>query len=410
MVDRRKRETRARMRQTGEPYTVAARAVQQQQAPQVGVFSLDEVAPVRLQAPVALMLARHLMAAGRHLSSAAQLADPMRNDGAGLGTAGGPVCEATTTAQRALLALRRWAETCAAASDVIPAAALESRRDAVNPPSQTRRQAEDVLYPSLNAWCSEAPGGTLPQPGERLGEKRRPHQEADRNEVQYLLPGPVPSKRLMTSGFSGQGVVHAKDVVPGTPAEAVWAAQRELAAYSSAWMFRDGDSPADLAAALDGLIEIADGIAGLTQSLAREFDDRLRAGTITGIDPDELRQATDDARDVLNGDWDNDRPSLAGRIGAVRDAVAGARAALPDPDPSGRVPAQLARELTGRTQAEIRHEYGQERFLERAMRGSDRSTILRPLARILHWMQAHNIDRYDPTTHANNDTALQPDR
>ncbi|WIN00129.1 hypothetical protein ACTOB_003814 [Actinoplanes oblitus] len=210
----------------------------------------------------------------------------------------------------------------------------------------------------------------------------------------------MPATRLRAYA-QGNRVVRAGDVVPGSPAADIWDAHRALYAYMSRWAARDGDSPADLTAAVDGLVEVADTLAEVTAMVLAQIERRTERGSLTGADAARVQQARADLASVLLRDEDGRHNKLRGGMDTLRDALDGARPVLPAGD--GRtLPPLLARQMTGKTVAELRAALGQETHWQR-----HRSKTRAPqydkadaLHRMIQWCQATGRDTYDPAAHA----------
>jgi hypothetical protein len=249
--------------------------------------------------------------------------------------------------------------------------------------------------------AGEQDRGRLPQPGEEhagTGPGRK---------TRYLLPGAVPVWHLCLSA-EGRDVRRARDVVPGTPAEPTFDAAAALGSYAGGWMDRSGDSPADLAIALDGLAELADQLAGVTGQVLGELARRVEADTLDGADAGALARVRDRTRSALNesdpGGWTVNH--LSQIFHHARRAVAGAATKLPDSG-GARIPATLARRMAGKTAAQVRDELGGEMFLQR-QRGRTRPENYdraEALERMLTWMHATGAATYDPAAHAAADPA-----
>jgi len=401
MTDKIKRDARARAAATGEPYARARRAVARQPATAADVPGAEGVPQ-----PVAVMLARHARAARFHLGSWRGMAESARalpRDRAWEEPSGpaAPIIKADHTAHSALLELEQWSERTALASGAITALP-----DFFGPSTPEGSAAARALYPQADGgsggWCAK--GGRLPQPGEEHAET-----EADqaRGLARHLLPGPVPAWHLCLHA-EGQDVRKARDVVPGTPAAPIFDAAATLNTYACGWMDRRGDSPADLAAALDGLAELADELASVTGQVLGELARRIEAGILDGADGDALAGVRASALGVP-GEHDP-RGWTVNHLRRVfyeaRAAIAGATAALPDSG-SAPIPVTLARQMAGKTPAQIRGELGQEMFYQRQV-GKTRPTDYgraEALERILTWIHATAAASYDPSAHTAADPA-----
>lgn len=398
MVDKRKREARARAAATGESYTRAAREVARGRT---GEKAAEQPAAT-LPAPVAVMVARQLRAAWQHLGAARYLAADH-----GVPVARPRLQEPEPSALARIMRtttddlwdLMDWAGSTAVASCAV-AAKPHGFGDV------DEKAADAELYPDPLHWC-HTPGGVLPQPGERPGEPA-----AVRERVRHLLRG-LPGATRLRARSQGRLVVRAGDVVPGTPSEPIWNAERELTAYTGDWMDRAGDSPADLAAAIDGLTELARSVSDVAMSVSRELRRRAANGTLIGVDAELLTQAHDRLEGVLTPTDDPDAGSyyrIAEPLVELRDTLDAAAAALPAPD-GVRVTDPLAKTMAGKTAAQIRHELGHETFLQRHRSKTRPGDYTRAdaLDRILTWMHTQNRETYQPEVHARHDVARWPD-
>lgn len=388
------------MERTGEPYAEAARQVGRDQAEITRPEDLDELPGATLPAPVALMMARHFKAAALHLGAARKLATDNRAPGYNrLGDRkDGPLDQAHSKASKWIYRLGLYAERTAVASGTV--AEMPNPFGNATPAGQ---QADQALYPGPHLWCASGPGGTLPQPGEDP-EHDTADGDSDGDDthkarrVRYLLLGPVPTTRL-TYMAEGRNLVKARDVVPGTPAGAIWEAHRTLNTYACDWMDRTGDAPADLAAALEGCRQVLEEVVGIADGVLQEVERRSERGTLHGADQTQIFRARQDL------DREKVWPFLLA-LNAARTAMDGAVAQLPKPG-GVRVPDRLADTLKGRSAAQIRHELGAEVFKNRHI-GKVTSPDHRradTLARVLAWMHARGADTYDPDAHASDDPA-----
>jgi hypothetical protein len=378
-----KNAARRRQAATGEPYTAARRRTAGDST--ADLVRGEDVPPAVMPAPTAIMLARHLDAATLHLGAAATLARDadLTAWGDRYGTSG-PLKPTATAAHHALYELRRWAETSAVASGAIHADPMQAW--ASDPQDkQAGHAAQEALYPARHLWCAQ-PGRTLPQPGEQ------PDQPEHR--VRYQLPGPVPDTRL--AAHTGAGKVMA-----GTPAEAVWQADKQLTSYVSDWMDRPGDTPADLAAALDGLIALSQTLADAAAQVCREIRRRRRDGRLVDVD-DRFDEAVEQLNGLVNEHEEQSGARmnhLAGALHQARTAIDGAHAATVTP--ATAVGVRLAAKLDGTPMAAIRAKLGEELFMHRQIErvhAADTSHAAQLVA-ILDWMQATGVDRYDAHAH-----------
>ncbi|NKY53930.1 hypothetical protein [Nocardia vermiculata] len=382
----RKAKVRARMARTGEPYSEAARQLDQSTSPD----DLKSLAAAVLPTPVAVMQARHVAAARMHLATAHGLAADHGAPGAvdrhARHTGGGALDAVHARIRESLWDLQQYAERSALASGAI---------DALPELMKPNDPADQALYPSMHLWCASGPGHTLPQPGQDPSEAETEAGE----RVRHLLPGPVPTTQLVPPGTSGMNTAKATDIVPGTPAESIWEAQHVLNRYGCDWMYRAGDSPADLAAALDGCNRLFDDLIGTIATVLDEIARRDDEGTLTGVD----RAAIDQARAVTDF---SKLGKLRSALRSARAAITGARAELPKPR-GGRVSDALARTMHGRTNAQIRNALGEEVFINRQIGKVTAPNYTRAdaLARIMAWMHATGATVYDQAAHTTTDPA-----
>lgn len=384
----RKRDIRRRMQETDESYTEAARHVDEENAPPI---LARDVPAAALTAPVATRLARHLVAARQHLGQAKKLAhehgaqafapaDHLRD------RPGGPLTEIAEAATKDVGQLVGWAERTALASGAVPA--LPNPFGGATP---EQREAYEILYPDQHTWCA-FPGGKLPAPGERA-------DQAAGRATTHSLPGPVPETRLSLRA-SGRSVVRAGDVVPGTPAAPIWKAAEDLERYTCDWMSRGGDAPADLAAALDGLAEVADRLQGAISAVSAEVARRYERQSLAGGHREEAA--------VEAGHADEAARTLRQHLAGLRQAVSGATAVLPLAVP-GTVPPHVSTPLDGATLARVREALGEEVFAQRHISkvepGDERRTAA--LERIVQWMHARGASVYDASAHAKTDAAAR---
>ncbi|MGZ0153704.1 hypothetical protein ACXJJ3_42010 (plasmid) [Kribbella sp. WER1] len=353
------------------------------------VKAADQPAAV-LPVPVAVMVARQLRAAWQHLLAARHLAEqhgvpvasPRLGDKEPSLLAG-----VMTSTTKAIWDLMDWAGATAVASGAVTARPHELG-------DQAAKAAADQLYPDPRQWC-QSPAGTLPQPGERPGEP----EPSSQKRVRTLLRG-KPGRSRLRAYARGRDVVPAGDVVPGTPAEPIWNAHRALSAYSAGWMDRAGDSPADLAAAVDGLVELAQTFSGVASTLCTEIRSRIDASILTGVDADRFNAAAEQLLAAVGPEHpDGGRTNqLASALSAVRDSLDDAEATVVAAPVGVRVPDRLARSLHGRSAAQIRDELGKENFVQRQHSRVDPGsnyTRADHLVRVLTWMHAANAERYD---------------
>lgn len=141
----RKRAARKRAAETGESYTRAARLDAGNR--DRGRVTVADVPAVRLPAPVALMVARHVRAAELHFGAGRRMAEdygaPIK-DGS-YGSSAGPLADAVDRVRKGLHEVGRWAARSAVASGVV----------AVEPgyfqQTEDQRAAEGVLYPGVTS-------------------------------------------------------------------------------------------------------------------------------------------------------------------------------------------------------------------------------------------------------------------
>jgi hypothetical protein len=393
MSDKIKRDARARQAATGEPYTRARRAAGRQAPPPAGPG--DVPAGGDVPQPVAVMMARHLQAAMLHLGrwralgeNAKAIPESPRLGEKPKGPAA-PVLTAEHEAFGILHDLQQWTERTAVASGAVPEIPNWFGGTA-DPAGDAARAA---LYPEPLGWCAH--GGHLPQPGET------PEDTAPARGIRHCLPGPVPDWELSMHA-SGKYVRKSGDIVPGTPAAPVFDAAARLEAYASGWAERPGDSPADLAAALDGLSEVVREFTEASTQLLREIARRAGNGTLSGVDTAQLAGAREKLTAMLDapvsggGTTNHLNNALRDAAGAITGAAARPR---PDAPP---VPPVLARKLAGKTVAQVREELGSERFTQRQVSRVRPGDYTRAdhLETVATWMHATGAAAYDPDAHA----------
>jgi hypothetical protein len=392
MSDKIKRDARARQAATGEPYTRARRAAAGQAPPPAGPD--DAPAAEGVPQPVAVMMARHLQAAMNHLGrwtslgqEAMALPESPRLGEKPKGPAA-PVLAARSEAHRILYHLQQWTERTAVASGAVPV-----MPELFGPVSPEGRAARKALYPEPLGWCAD--GGHLPQPGET------PEDTAPGRAARHCLPGPVPDWHLSRNA-RGMYVRRAGDIVPGTPAAPLFDAAGRIEAYASGWAERPGDSPADLAAALDGFSEVVSVLTEASTQLLREIARRAANGTLSGVDAAQLAAAREKLTAVLDapvpggGSTNHLNSALRDAAGAITGASARPR---PDAPP---VPGHLARKLAGKTAAQVREELGSERFVQRQVSRVRPGDYTRAdhLEAVATWMHATGAAAYDPGAHS----------
>ncbi|WP_330269947.1 hypothetical protein [Streptomyces griseorubiginosus] len=351
--------------------------------------------PAEVPSTVAVLMARQVNAAHLHLSA---FRDLVQTYGDGLvpewpkpGQAPDNAVDQTlSTASRLLYELREWSSHTAHASGAV------SVLPEIIAASEEQLRAEAVLYPP-GGWCA-VPGGTMPPPGEEQEEEGAEHPIATQ------LLGPVPEKRY-SARASGRSVQRALPAVAGTPAAAVWTAERALYGYVCQHWEAPGDTPADLAAAVDGLDELADTFTSACTFTLDEIRRRMAEGLLVDVDEDAFDEAAAAVREQLGIEPER-VPKLAYALSRVRQAMTGARAALPAASGDARSFDALAQAralgaLDGKTLPEVRRELGRERHWQR-----HRSKTRMPdytaadwLRRAMHWMHAAGVTAYDHGTH-----------
>ncbi|MEU6618972.1 hypothetical protein [Streptomyces parvus] len=351
--------------------------------------------PAEVPSTVAVLMARQIEAAHQHLSAYREL---VRTYGGGLipdwhqpdREPDNPVHRSLSDASHLVYDLREWTSHTAHASGAV--AVLPEVIAAT--PEQER--AEAVLYPP-GEWCAVA-GGTMPQPGEERAE------ETWQSPVTTQLTGPVPEKRYSARAH-GRSIQRALPAVAGTPAGAVWEAERSLYASVCQHWETPGDTLADLAAALDGLGELADTFTSACTSILDEIGRRLDDGLLVGVDRAAFTAAAAAVRDQL-GIEEGRVGKLPYALASVRRTVAGARAALPSTLDDDRAFDALAHArvlgaLDGKPLTQIRAELGRERHWQR-VRSKTRPadyTAADWLRRAVHWMHAAGAGTYNHGAH-----------
>ncbi|RAS59406.1 hypothetical protein C8D87_11418 [Lentzea atacamensis] len=383
---------------TGAGHTEARRAASAaRQRP------MSDVDPIAVPAPVAVSVAQHLRAAGFHIAAVHQLgrdngvlpqfrSDMVTGPAAQFGTALSQVSSRLTD-------LSTWSERTAHRSGAITCVPEHLSRSADS------EAALRILYPELpddaggDRWCAKA-GGRMPLPGEGHVE---PSSDTVPWSARSLLPGAAPEWTLSAHG-SGINVRSAGDVVPGTPSAAIWDANEHVHRYLSSWMSRAGDSPADLAAALDGLVALASALPKAIEMVSREIARRSKEGLLEGVDRQRLAQSAAKLT-AMTAETAEDRVGqinhLRGAVHGIRRAVTGATAVLP-PAPGMRAKLErIAPRFTGRSAAQLRTELGEEAFLQRQISRARPGDYSRHdlLERMLTWMHATGATEYDAAAH-----------
>ncbi|MEU7222342.1 hypothetical protein [Streptomyces chrestomyceticus] len=385
----RKQKVRAVQDQTpSRAYADAARELEMPKA--------SQHPPAEVPATVAVMMARQLHAAWMHLIAFENLAKeygtviPERPK---LGEAPrNPVHKAADQASSLLYELREWAGRTAHASGAVEA--VPNGFGGAGDTSPERR-AETALYPP-GEWCRAA-GQTMPQPGE---EPQDPAQDPSERPVTANLLGPMTEKRF-SARASGRDLQPAFPAVDKTPAAAVWQAERTLYRAVCQHWEAPGDTPADLAASLDGLEDLADTFTSACTHTLGEVRRRIDEGLLVGVDEMAFDQAAGTVREQL-GIEEGYVPKLAYALFQARTAMTGAAAALPGT--LGQVPAALTRTgraLDGKPLAHVRDQLGSERHLQRLrsktrMPEYDKADAIR---RVLHWMHAASAGTYNHARH-----------
>ncbi|MFF1733736.1 hypothetical protein [Streptomyces sp. NPDC058247] len=351
--------------------------------------------PAEVPSTVAVMMARQIHAAHLHLSAFRNL---VQEYGDGLlpewpkpGQApDNPMDQTLSEASRLLYELREWSSHTAHASGAV------SVLPEVIAASEEQLRAEAVLYPP-GEWCP-LPGGTMPRPGEE-----RPEETLEYPVTTQLL-GPVPEKRYAARA-SGKSVQKALPAVKDTPAATVWEAERSLYGFVCQHWEAPGDTPADLAAAVDGLDELADTFTSACTYTLGEIKRRLDEGLLIDVDEPAFAEAAAAVRAQLGIEPDR-VPKLAYALSRVRQTMAGARAALPtatDDDHAfdALAQARVLGALDGKTLTVVRRELGRERHWQRH-RSKTRVpdyTAADWLRRAMHWMHAAGAGAYNHGAH-----------
>lgn len=351
--------------------------------------------PAEVPSTVAVMMARQIHAAHLHLSA---FRDLVQEYGDGLvpewpkpgQTPDNPVAQTLSKASRLLYDLREWSSHTAHASGAV------SVLPEVIAASEEQLRAEAVLYPP-GEWCP-LPGGTMPRPGEERPE------ETPEYPVTTQLLGPVPEKRY-SARASGKSVQRAIPAVKGTPAAAVWEAERSLNAFVCQHWEAPGDTPADLAAAVDGLDALADTFTSACTYTLSEIKQRLDEGLLVDVDEPAFNKAAAAVRAQLGIEPDR-VPKLAYALSRVRSAMTGARAALPtatgDDDAfNALTQARVLGALDGKSLTAVRRELGGERHWQRH-RSKTRVpdyTAADWLRMAMHWMHAADASAYNHRAH-----------
>ncbi|SFW12902.1 hypothetical protein [Amycolatopsis australiensis] len=389
-----------RDRRTSSSYTAARRA--DTRSARRHIEALDEEPPATVDAPAAVMMARHLRAAQLHLSAVRSLAigQNLILSSTASDAPPGPFPAMQAAVDDSIvttLHLQMWADRTAHASGAID----EPIDRGLNSDPATS-VAWQQLYPGPRndvsiTWC--AAGGKMPQLGETLsGTVDDPPWDRTR----YSLPGAVPTWTL-SAYAEGRNVHRARDVVPATPAAPVWAAHEGLYRYASDWMNRRGDSPADLAAALDGLKEVAGMLPDVAEQIVDEVTARLERGRLTGVDRERFTAAAATLTGLLaKPTGDGGRVNQLGRaLWQMRRALTGA-AVTTRSDADAQFSPSLRRECEGKTAVELRKLLGEEMFLQR-QRSRVRPGVYdraEQLEAMLTWMHATGANTYSATRHA----------
>jgi hypothetical protein len=310
-----------------------------------------------------------------------------------------PAGPAADVGDGALDELRHWTERTAYASG-----ATSSPEPGLFDPEP--KKAWEKLYPTadpegyVRGWCS-VEGGRMPQPGDTTGYGDQDTEKSGPRSIRFCLPGAV-TEISLTAHARGKFVRPARDVVPGTPAAAVWDAHARLHDYVCGWMDRRGDSPADLAAAVDGLDELADVFATAVGQVAGEIQRRVKAGTLTGVDQAKFTEAAAELTAMLDAPGDDEDSGRVNHLSRpfyrLRQALVGAKATL---GPTPLHSTVFGRKYAGKTPVELRNELGNERFTNRQIEKTTLANHRKAdvLEAMLAWMHATGADTYDPDRH-----------
>lgn len=345
----------------------------------------NEVPAAELPAPVAVEMARHLHAAWLHLGAFKRLAEDYRvtPPQRAMEEPKDPVGRAEKQLSDLLFDLQMWAGRTAHASGAVSA---EPKLMAHSGTPEGVAFAQ--LYPGSGRWCSAA-GGTMPQPGDerQADEYQRP--------VTTHLVGPVPEKTFSVHGYQGNP---AGPAVRGTPAAPAWDAREKLNALLCQHWEADGDTPADLAATVEGLSHAAAELGDACHATLNELERRVGDGRLLVQDTEVFTEAAQHAREQAQG-------FKASPLARVRQTLTGAQAVLPgQPWRRGLPPAVRAvlKQLDGKPLTEIRYALGDERHLNKQISKTRPTDYSREevLQRVVAWMHAQNVTVYDQTAHS----------